>query len=137
MTNRIAWIILSAALLFCVCAGVTGSLVYYRVSPAISEPATCKDFVERLQQRGLQVKWAADRFQGTSVWVIETQGDLRSVIDYEYAEAYKGKYAKVTQHLTAASAQEYAGAHPHTFSHGRFVVEGSREMVEKIRSTLQ
>lgn len=153
MTNRIAWLILSAALLFCVCAGVAGFL-FFRVAPVLSEPATCKEFAEMLESRGVPVYWH-NKFGGPgnqSVWIIDktTPNIIASArVPMLCDSANEGHFhddapiLSVTQFSTAAAANESAGATQNSFAYGRFVIRrhSSREMhekfFEKVRKSLQ
>jgi hypothetical protein len=93
------------------------------------EPATCKELVDRLKARGMDV-----------VLMDATGPDLIPAVWVRYARQgevdWKRGGGKITQFPTEQRAKEMAGATRNGFAFGRFLIEGDPELVEEIKKHL-
>jgi hypothetical protein len=93
-------------------------------APADAEPATCKELVERLQKRGLDVVWfGASGVNGPPAIVLWYKDENK-----EGGYDWKRGNAKIIQYPTPAAAREMAGAIPGGFAYGRFVIAAGERM---------
>lgn len=122
--------------------------------PFAGPPVTCREVVERLEARGMDIGWTHGR-RGNFVYVYDAQSARsfkgKHLPDFDAdrldrwqddadVEAYLGQrsipYAAVRQLETPQDAAEKAGARKHAFCWGRFVVEGDSELVKQIKNRL-
>jgi hypothetical protein len=132
--------------------GLGAHLLFRGTAPVVGGPAifggpdTCREVVELLQARGMQLRWSnrstGGIFRHPSVYIfLPADKDPRPLevmvffAEFEYRPP-DHLFAGIAQYPSAREAREAAGTMKHAFSWGRFLIYGDAELVDEIRKRL-
>ncbi len=105
-------------------------------NPLAGPPETCKELVERLQRRGLEVEWRTGNDPVPSVILIDRKaGEAEKKIPGMTFNLFPPS-VKVLQLPTEKEARELAGTTGNGFAYGRFLIVGDPVLLEKIKSKI-
>jgi hypothetical protein len=113
--------------------------IYVATSGSFSGPATCKEVAERLQWRGMRIRWMNCGFKHPAIYIVKEANTLNALeIDVFRGDGMlaNAEAVMVIQFPTTAEAVEKAGTMKHAFSSGRFMFYGDPELVDAIRGRL-
>jgi hypothetical protein len=133
-------------LLFILCGGSGVAYVVLSTNhgPLATEPTTLKELAERLQARGMDIRWVTRNrssvLSGGAIHIFRTS-DTVGVSEYylrddDYRVHIIRIYVTVEQCSSKSEAHEKAGALKNAISYGRFAFYGDADMLEEIKSKL-
>jgi hypothetical protein len=97
------------------------------------EPATCRELVERLRARGMNLQMRPYNHGHPAVCVSES--DTALLVLQEAHVRFEG-VAIIVQFPTAQEAREEAGTEENAFAWGRFMIRADEQMLTQIKRRL-
>lgn len=105
----------------------------------LAEPATCREVAERLQARGMQIRWKPRAYRYPSIVIAEkdsvADGWLH-ILEEQNLYPYARGWVIVIQFPTAKEALEEAGRFPDAVAWGRFMFRGQEDLIADIKRKL-
>jgi hypothetical protein len=128
-----------AVLLVLACVAVGALFLFTGNGPLAGPPSTCREVAERLQARGMDIRWTSKTSRYPAIFIVKKGSPadgMLGILDDPKVYPYVGDWAQVVQFPTPQEAREEAGTMKHAFSWGRFLIYGDGELVTEIKSRL-
>lgn len=153
--RRTKWIVLVS--LFCIIVVGVLILIISNVSSSIvsiNAPDTCKEAVERLNAKGLHLRWHTMSNKVPTILIADNDDPksytygFNSDLKLDKSQKFDPlpdiadgipigvNFGLITQYPTSTEAKEVAGTRKNAVVWGRFLITGNSELIKKVQSCL-